>query len=256
MVSPADELMLIFTSGRIIALPVAALPLIQNSGSAIPWAEAFVAEEPNLGETLACVVPVSRLALADYFLQVSRRGYAKKIRTSLGPTIMGNKYIGTGIKVPADQTMTLIMGQEGDHFALVSYEGYLQVIPEEMLPYAIVEAMRLGRSDHLVAAFTTQWAHVLVMTQVGKVIQRTVESLEAASDLARKGRMLYSTARREAGVRVVGAAAVEQEDWAVALHSEGEITLHAVCDLIGKGVIDIRGELLDFQAFQGSQAEA
>lgn len=256
VVSSSEELVFIFTSGRIIAFPVAALPLSQVQQDGISWEDAYVPEEPNLGETLACVVPVSRMALADFFLQVSRRGYAKKIRTALAPTIMDNKFIGTGVKVPADQTMTLMMGNMEDRFVLVSYEGYLQCIPEDILPYAIVEAMRLGKTDHLVAAFPAkQDVSILVMTQIGKVIHRTSESLEVASDLARKGSMLYTTARREAGVRVVGAGEIHPEDWALALHREGQVTRHAVSTLIGEGAIDIYSELLDFVIYRGSQGE-
>lgn len=256
-VSHTDELMFIFTSGRIISLPVAALPASQATGARIPWDEIYVPEEPNLGESLAALVPISRLALADFFLQVSRRGYTKKIRPALAPTIMDNKFIGTGVKLPADQTMTLIMGSTDDTFALVSYEGYLQFIPEGKLPFAIAEAMRLGKTDHLVAAFLAQQQQaILVMTQIGKVIHRTVESLEIAPNLARKGTMLYSTARREAGVRVIGAAAVDPKDWSLSLHRDGQVTLHLVSDLIGKGAIDPHGELLDFVTFHGCQLDS
>jgi len=250
VVPQTDELMFIFNSGRIISFPVAALPPSQVSPGEIAWSEAYVPEEPNLGETLACVVPVSRIALADFFLQVSRRGFTKKIRTALAPTIMDNKFIGTGVKLPADQTMTLMISSTDDTFVLVSYEGYLQFIPEGMLPFAIVEAMRLGKTDHLVAAFPThQQQSILIMTQIGKVIHRTVDSLDTAPDLARKGTMLYTTTRREAGVRVIGASAVNLGDWSIALHSGGQVTLHPIKDLIGKGAINVYGKLLDFSTF-------
>jgi hypothetical protein len=110
--------------------------------------------------------------------------------------------------------------------------------------------MRLGNTDHLVAAFPVEEAQtILAMTQIGKVIHRTVDSLDVAADLGRKGRMLYSTARRQSGVRVIGAAAVAKGDWSLALHSGGDITLHAISELIGKGSIPVDGELLDFITF-------
>jgi DNA gyrase/topoisomerase IV subunit A len=245
-----EELMFIFTSGRIVTMPVTSIPLREQSGSGIAWDTAHLAEEPNIGETLACVVPISKMALADYFLQTSRRGYTKKIRKALAPTIMENKYIGTGVKVPGDQTLILTMSQSGQDTVMVSYEGYLQYLPEAMLPYAIVEAMRLGKTDHLVAAFPIAGDRtILVMTQIGKVIHRTVDSLEIATDLHRKGSMLYSTERRGAGVRVVGAAAVNQDDWGLALHQDGQINLHAVSELIGRGSIPADFELVDFTTF-------
>jgi DNA gyrase/topoisomerase IV subunit A len=247
----AAELMLIFTSGRIVTLPVSALSTTMSPGGEIDWGAVTIPEEPNFGETLACVAPISKMALADFYIQVSRRGFIKKIRKALAPTIMENKFIGTGVKVPADQTLSLTMNFEGERFVLVSYEGYIQYIAEDMLPYAIVEAMRLGKSDHLVAAFSTDAGEsVIGMTQIGKVIHRTEANLEAATDLQRKGQMLFSTARRQAGVRVIGAGSVGQDDWGLALHKDGRITLHAVSELVGKGSIPMDSELIDFITFQ------
>jgi hypothetical protein len=247
IVSPTEELMLIFTSGRIVTLPASRVPLSKGGGTEIDWGQALIPEEPNLGETLACVAPVSKMALADFYLQISRRGYAKKIRTALAPTIMQNKFIGTGVKVSADQTLTLMMCRENACFVLVSHQGYLQYISEALLPYAIVEAMRMGKTDHLVAAFPIESKKsILVMTQIGKVIHRTIDSLETATDLRRKGRMLYNTARRDAGVRVVGAAAVTRDDRGIALHRDGRVTLHTISDLIAKGSLEVQDNLLDF----------
>jgi DNA gyrase/topoisomerase IV subunit A len=248
-----EELMLIFSSGRIYTCPVHALPLVDPTTN-IDWLEAGVIEEPNLGETLACIVPISKMALDDFHLQVSRRGYLKKIRKALVPTIMESKYVGTGVKLPADQTLTLMMGYENERYVLVSYEGYLQVVPEMMLPYAIVEAMRLGKTDHLVAAFPLPAGQgILTMTQIGKVIHRSEESLESAKDLHRKGSMLYTTARRSAGVRVIGAAVAAPDDWGVALHVGGQLTLHAISDVLGKGAVPVETELLDFDTFTPSE---
>jgi DNA gyrase/topoisomerase IV subunit A len=252
LVTATEELMFIFTSGRIITLPAAGIPLDEMSNASLDWENASIPEEPTVGDSLACVVPISRIALSDFYLQISRRGYTKKIRKALAASIMENKYIGTGVKVPADQTLNLSMNNAGAHYAFVSYEGYLQFISEEMLPYAIVEAMRLGKSDHLVAAFpAAKNKSIIIMTQIGKVIHRTVESLETASELQRKGRMLYSNTRRESGVRVVGAAAFSLGDWSLALHQNGNITLHDVSELIGKGSIPVDGELFDFIVFPG-----
>jgi DNA gyrase/topoisomerase IV subunit A len=245
---PTEELLFIFTSGRIATLPVAGIPFTEENE--INWDTGYVPEEPNLSETLACVAPISQMALADYYLQISRRGYLKKIRTALTASIMGNKFIGTGVKVPGDQTMDLTLRKADDRFVLISYEGYIQGIPAKMLPYAIVEAMRLGNSDHLVAALSvSNRKSILVMTQIGKIIHRTADSLEMATDLKRKGRMLYSTARRERGVRVIGAAAVDQSDYGLALHQEGLVSLHSVAGLLNSGTLTTESELLEFITF-------
>jgi DNA gyrase/topoisomerase IV subunit A len=134
---------------------------------------------------------------------------------------------------------------------LVSYEGYLQCITEELLPHAIVEAMRLGKSDHLVSAFPANKEKAIVaMTQIGKVIQRETQSINPAKDLQRKGSMLYSTSRRQSGVRVIGAGAVDQDDWCLALHSDGSLTLHSASGLLGRGSIPADSEIIDFLTFR------
>jgi DNA gyrase/topoisomerase IV subunit A len=251
--SPTEELMLIFTSGRIVTLPIAALASSQEMNDEFDLETVPIPEEPNIGETLACIAPISGIALADFYIQTSRRGYIKKIRKALAPTIMDNKYIGTGVKVPADQTLSLTMSHEGERFVLVSYEGYIQSITEDMLPYAIVEAMRLGKTDHLVSAFTaSNDKSIIVMTQIGKVIHRETKSLETATDLQRKGRMLFSTARRQSGVRVIGAGAVDQDDWCLVLHKGGRLTLHSALEIVGSGSIPVEGEIIDFLTFQVS----
>lgn len=245
----SEELMLIFTSGRVASMPVGAIPA-QLPGDPVQWDQVYIPHEPQAGDQLACVAPISKMALVDYFMQVSRRGFMKKIRMALAPSIMENQYIGTGVKIKADQTLDLVLGNDGDRYVLVSYEGYIQCVSDDLLPYGIVEAMRLGNTDHLEAAFITDGEKpILVMTQIGKVIHRTAGSLEFATDLQRKGTMLYSTARRERGVRVIGAASVDEEDYGLALHAEGRITLHPVSELLGSGSLPTETELVDFITF-------
>ncbi len=255
LITPAsEELMFIFSSGRIITQSVIGLPL-SPGGQPADWESAYVPEETNLGETLAAVVPVSKMALADFMIQTSRKGFTKKIRKSMLANIMENKFIGTGAKQPGDQTLSLGIHFDSEQFVLVSHEGYLQSFMIEKLPHALVEAMRLNTSDHLVAAFALKADQsMLVMTQIGKVLHRTAERLDPAQDLARKGRMLYSTARRESGVRVVGASGVGESDWGLALHQNGAITQHAVADLLGRGAIPVAGELIEFITFSAENS--
>ena len=242
--------MFIFASGKIAALPVSVLPLLKTSDGKVDWEQATIPNEPQAGDSLASLVPISKMALADYFVQISRRGFMKKIRKALAPSIMDNQYIGAGVKLPGDQILDLRLGKDGARFVLISSEGYLQCVSEQMLPYAIVEAMRLGSSDHLVAAFAIGGGNsILAMTQLGKIIHRLEDSLETATDLQRKGQMLYSKARRDQGVRVVGAAAVEENDWGIALHTDGRISLHMIEEVLGNGSIPTESGLLAFITF-------
>ena len=246
LVVPAtEELLLVFTSGRAATLPLSSLPLAAP-GPALDWSQAAIPDEPRAVEQLACLLPISRLALADVFLQASRRGYAKKINTSLAPSILANRFIGTGIRLPADRTFAIVLGQKNDRLALVSAEGYLQLLEVASLPTAIEEVIKLGISDHLVAAFVppAQGA-LLLVTQAGKLIHRTLDSLETATSFKTKGQALLSPARREQGVRIVAAAPAAEGDYAAALHLDGRLTLHPVKDLFGSGILPTPSELVD-----------
>ena len=249
-VPATEELLLVFTSGRAVTLPLSSLPRT-TPGLALDWSQAAIPDEPRAVEQLTCVVPISRLALADAFLQVSRRGYAKKILTSLAPSILANRFIGTGIRLPADRTFAIALGKKDDRLALVSAEGYLQLLEVPSLPTAIEEVIRLGISDHLVAAFVPQPSgSILLATQTGKLIHRTTGSLEPATSFKTKGQALLSPSRREQGVRIIAAAPAAEGDWAAALHLDGQLSLHAVKGLFGSGVIPTASELVDMAIFK------
>lgn len=254
VVPSSEELLCIFTSGRIAPLPVTSIPLVQMDEQPPNWDQVQIPHEPALGDALACLMPVSRMTLADFLVQISRRAFMKKIRMALAPSIMENLYIGRGAKLSGDQTMNIFLGHKADRYILLSEEGYLGSVTAEMLSFAVVEAMRLNSTDHLVGAFPIQPEQsLLAMTQIGKAIHRTAESIDVAEALNRKGKALYSTARREKGVRVVGGSTVDANDWALALHQNGTLSLHAVSSLIESGTISVDGEILAFTVF--SKAE-
>ena len=251
LVLPAsEELLCVFTSGRIIPLPVASIPLVEMEAESQNWPRVHIPHEPALGDALACLMPVSKMALADFFVQVSRRGFMKKIRMALVASIMDNLYIGTGAKLPGDQTLDVLLAQDADRYVLVSEEGYLQSVTAEMLSFAVEEAVRLNPTDHLVAAHALiPEKSVVVMTQIGKAIHRMAESIPVAEALKRKGKALYSKARREKGIRVVGSGVVDADDWGVALHQNGAISLHAMQAIFEGGTISVDGEILAFVTF-------
>ncbi len=251
-VSASEEILCVFTSGRIMPLAVSAIPL---SAADIEWEQVPIPSEPAVGDTLACLMAVSKMALADFFVQVSRRGFMKKIRMALAPSIMENRYIGTGTKLTGDQTLEIGLGNESERYVLLSQEGYLQCVSAAMLSFAVEEAVRLNSSDHLVAAFPFHPGQsILAMTQIGKIIHRMADTLEIAEALGRRGRALYSKERRAKGIQVVGGAAVSETDWGLALHQGGRVTLHAISALLESGTISADGELLGFSAFPGKDA--
>ena len=110
--------------------------------------------------------------------------------------------------------------------------------------------MRLAVTDHLVAALLIEPGEtILAMTQIGKLVSLGYEDLEITPSLKSRGQAIFSSQRRASGVRVIGAAAVSEKDWAVVLHTDGQISLHAVGALLGRGTLPVEGELLAFTTF-------
>jgi DNA gyrase/topoisomerase IV subunit A len=247
-----DELLFIYTSGRVDTLAVEELPAIETTGGGeiLTMENWFLPEAIPAADTLACLAPISNIALCEYFVQISRRGHTKKVSTAMAPSILSNRYIGTGVKQPADQTFNLLLCRDDDRISLISREGYLLCVEVSALPFSIEETMRMGTSDHLVGAFLSPPDHaLLVMTDVGKAIHRTEDYLESTTGFRLKGKGIYSKRRREEGVRVVGAGAVHEKDWGAALHKDGSITLHSLHELLDSGSIQTGEKLLAFSTF-------
>ena len=100
------------------------------------------------------------------------------------------------------------------------------------------------------SAFTTQPDHdIILLTQIGKAIHRDGGSLETAEALNRKGKALISPSRRAKGVRVIGGAAVKDEDWLAVLHQDGAVTVHPVSSLFAAGTVQTDTELLALTSF-------
>jgi len=246
VVPSSEELLFGFTYGRVAAHPVESLAQVAP-GEQWEWANAPVPEARRSKEMLASLTPVARLALAEFFVLVSRKGYVKKILTSMAATILSQQYIGMGTVLPADKIFETLLCGKKSRIVLVSHEGYLLCLDAGRLHFSIEEAMRPGPTDHLAAALVVDPGKtILVMTQVGKVVALNYEELETALSLKTKGQAVFSGQRRASGVRVAGAAAVSETDWAVALHADGQITLHAVSSLLGRGTLPVQDELLAF----------
>jgi len=242
----SEELLFVFSSGRIATQAVAAIA----SADPPDWEQAAAPHETRGAETLACVAPVSRLAMAEMILQASRRGFVKKLMTSLMPSVMNKHYIGTGATIQGDRTHTLALAGKEDRLVLVSREGFLLCLDVRDLPFSVEEAFRLSRTDLLAAGFVcAPGRSIAAMTQLGKLIHWTEDRLEWVHAVKSRGQALFSAQRRERGTRVVGAAAVRPEDWSAALHADGRLTVHAVRRLLDTGAIPVSGELVDFAAF-------
>lgn len=245
----SEELLFVFTYGRVAARPVESLAPV-SPGEIWDWDGALIPETRRSKEMLACLTPIAPLALMEFFIQVSRRGYVKKIVTSMADTILSQHYIGSGAVLPVDKVFETLLCNKDGRMVLVSHEGYLMYLDAGRLPFTVEEVIRLGATDHLATALLcTPGKTLLIMTQIGKVIALDGEDLQVVQTFRTKGQPVFSSQRRAGGVRVVSASAVKETDWAVALHADGQITLHAISVLLGRGVLPVHGELLAFTTF-------
>lgn len=235
---PADEeVLLLFTSGRISTLPVASLPLVEAGGE-WAWEQAALPDEPHAGELLACIMPLSRLSLSDMILQVSRRGCLKRTLTNLAQTILSNRYLGRGAVQKADQAFDACLCQKKERLALVTSEGRLLALDVDDLSYAAEERIRLEAQDYVVASGVIRPDDLLLcLTQTGKVVQREGSSLEVSKSPLSRGQALISPSRLEQGTRFIGAVRVKATDKIVVLDAEGKLTLHLAGDVCGAGSI-------------------
>ncbi|MEW5868863.1 MAG: hypothetical protein AB1894_06270 [Chloroflexota bacterium] len=256
--SSLEEILFVFTSGRVEALPVESLAPAEwqeqpKQGVSLDWANVPIPSEPRAGETLACLLPISKLALSEFFLQTSRKGCAKKIGTSMAQTILGNHYIGSGVKQSPDKMFDILLCTNEDHLILISRHGYMLRVEVKRLSFSVEDVIRLDATDHLAAVLLAgAGKSILVMTQVGKAIHLAEESLEVAQTLKTRGKALLSAKRRESGVRVVGAAAVSDGDWSISLDQQGHLQVQSMEKLLGIGTVEAQSELLAWTAFSAS----
>jgi hypothetical protein len=179
-VPAAEELLLLFTSGRVSTCPVEGIP-VQSAGGDWSLEQAALPDEPHAGERLACLMPLSRLALADFFLQTSRRGCIKLTMTSVAETIFENHYLGKGAIQKMDQPLDVRLCRKKEFFALVTHKGRLLGLNVDDLSYSVEEWIRLDATDHVVGGFIIHPDELLLcLTQNGKVISRSAGFIEPA----------------------------------------------------------------------------
>ncbi|HKY56392.1 MAG TPA: hypothetical protein VJM08_18895 [Anaerolineales bacterium] len=236
-----EEVLLLFTSGRVSTHKVSDIPSV-DLGGAWSWEQAALPNEPRAGEWLAGIMPFSSLPLSDYFLQVSRRGCVKKTMTSMSQSVLSNYYLGKGTIQKSDQPLDAILCQKKDHFAFVTYEGKLLGLDVDELSYSAEERIRLPATDFVVASFIIHPEQfTLFITQTGKVIQRESSNLEPSKSPLAKGQALISPARLEQGVRFIGAASVKEDDRIAVLDAAGDLNVHTAGAITGAGSITAGG---------------
>jgi len=239
-----EEIVLLFTSGRVDTVAVSDIPTVELGG-AWDWNQAALPNEPRAGELLACITPFSHLPLSDFFMQISRRGCVKKTMTSMAQSILANHYIGKGALQKSDQPFDLTLCKKQDRLAFVTYEGHLLGLDVDDLSYASEERIRLTATDYVIASFTTRPNEsLLFVTQTGKVVHRESKSLELPKSANAKGQTLIPPSRLEQGVRFMGAASVRDGDQVIVLDATGRLSLHEAEAMTGAGSIEADGLIL------------
>ena len=239
-----EEVLLLFTSGRVSTCTVSNIPAVECGGTWM-WNQAALPDEPRAGEFLACIMPISRLPLSEFFLQVSRRGCVKKTMTSMAQSILGNHYLGKGTLQKSDQSFDATLCLKKDFFAFVTIEGKLLGLDVNELSYSAEDRIKLTASDYVIGSFVPQADEsMLFLTQTGKVLQREYDSLELSKSPLAKGQSLISPTRLEQGVRFIGAASVRDADRIAVLDSKGNLNIHVADSILGAGSIEADGVVL------------
>jgi DNA gyrase/topoisomerase IV subunit A len=252
LVEEQEELLLLYDTGRVKTLPLRDIPNVGTEN--LDWQTAYL-QEPGVDEELAAIVPIARMALFEFSIQASRRGFVKKVVETFFENHMRRGFIGSGVKQEADRTCSLVFANPEDLFVMVSREGILFCMETSQLPMTVEEAVRLSASDHIFTSFNMgNNPSILFVTQNGKVIQREASWLEPASSFKTPGLAVISKARRESGVHIRGVAAGEENDWCAALTEDGNLYAFRLGELFADGSIPYASDengVLSFTVFHG-----
>lgn len=250
VVNSQEELVFVFDSGRAVTYPA---EKINIGGRELDWEQASVLERRG-NEQLAFVMPVGKLPLFDFGVQVSRRAFVRILKAASLSMWIARSNVGTGVIQPADRTFTMLLARKDERLVIVSREGSVWNRTVGELPYTPEEALRLSATDHITSAFAvSDQSDLLVVTQNGKIFHRELDWLEPAHAYKVQGQAVLSRSRLDAGTRIVAAAAANTDDWAVILTGNGQVTLRPVADLLDAGsVLDSEASsgLLAFCVFQ------
>ena len=244
-----EEILLIFDTGHVVAIPVSSLPSVP--GDEMDWNHAYQ-EDPDSIEELVNILPISRLPLYEYSVQISRRGFAKRMPAKSFNTYIAQKNIGTGIRQQPDKPFNIILCNAEDTFVIVSKEGYIVSMTVDRLPFAIESIINLGTNDYIVASFVfRENTSLLIVTKDGKIVHRDTSWLTTANSFRTQGQSIFSRKVRERGTRVIAATPIEPGDWGVCLTGNGQIMAFEIEDTLNQGSIQIRNEdsLLAFTLF-------
>jgi hypothetical protein len=248
VVPVTEELIWLFSSGRVATLPVASLINIEEESENDNLLQSRKNHEPLAGEELVCLAPIAQIAMSDFIVQVSRRAAFKKIDISMLDTILSKRYIGSGVRSKVDRSFSLNLTQKDDYLITISWQGYLKSLSIADAQVSVDRLMTLDERDYLVATFVCKFKQpLMVVTPSGKIISRVIDDEMKEKTGKSKGYALLSTKRREMGVKVIGAAAVQENTkWMLTLDLKGIIRAYDIGKIGASGLVDTDTELIAF----------
>jgi DNA gyrase/topoisomerase IV subunit A len=228
--SPKEELLFMFDSGRVAALPVESLPLAEKA--ALNWAAAYT-EDLRSDQELVTILPIGKMASFDQLLQVSRRGHARKIMRSFFQKYISQGNIGKGIDLanPMDAPINLTLSNEAELFVIVTKQGYVLGLPGSSLPVAGNRVIKLDPDDSVMTAFILRENQSLVaVTQEGRAVRFEASWVKPAGP-GGKGRPIWPKSKITAGIQVAGAVAAHEDDWGLGLKQDGGLVAVKIGDI-------------------------
>ena len=167
----------------------------------------------------------SHLPISEFFLQISRRGCAKKTMTSLAQSILNNHYIGKGVRknLTSRSTSCSVTNRTSRCSSPTKARSSRSMWTTSRMPSR--SASKLSATDYVIASFLAQpESQLLCVTQTGKVIHRESKNIDTSKSSTAKGQALIPPSRLEQGVRLayMGAAAVQDGDQVVVLMPRGD----------------------------------
>jgi hypothetical protein len=230
-VAPNDTLLLIFSSGRTVSLPLDDIPPMALED--LDWTSAFV-EEPRPMEEMVAVMPITRLAWFGLGAQISRFGYGKRVAQNYLKTFMTNASVGRGTKFDFDRLFRLVLCNEDDLFVMASKLGNFQAQAALTLPLTLDEVIRFKAGDYLVAAFTLgAEQNVVVVTQDGYAAIQKPGWMQPEDATGRKNRVIVD--KRPEGWSLSGAAPASAGDWGLLYRDDRSLVAFDLAHVTARG---------------------
>ena len=234
--NPKQEILCLYSSGRIATVPVQSI----EQPDTIPnhW-DAMYIQEPRAGEKLTALIPIGRIALYEYCVQISRRGAVKRMKRASVENYIRSQFIGTGARQTGDQAFQIALCNEADRLLLISHEGFLFNLPVQQLPYTIEEVIRLNNTDHIIAGFALKEnCDFFALTQTGKALHRQYNWLEPAESFKSQGQSILSPSRRVSGIRIIASGPAQDGDWGIACDLAGRLHRFETTRVLNSGSIE------------------